>query len=196
MEIKTTSPELTALRKMLLELLLAKCPGVEIIKSMAKSYGLDQPRFKLENKECILCGLCVRVCREIIGASAIGVVKRGTDAKIDTPFHLSSDACTGCGACAAICPTGMIRLRYTKDEVEIQPFNTIVKLRQCISCGKGLASEAVVGSVGKKLGDLSRIALLCNDCKREKKSLALAKSTHKKARIYNQNHFHRTKKKA
>lgn len=182
-EIKTTSTELTALRKMLLELLLAKCPDVETVKSMAKSYGIDEPRFKLEDKECILCGLCARVCKEIIGVSAIGVVERGTDAKIDTPFHLSSDVCTGCGACAAICPTGMIRLRYTKDEVEIQPFNTIVKLRQCISCGKGLASEAVVGSVGKKLGDLHKLTLLCNDCKRERKSLALAKSTHYSRRI-------------
>ena len=68
----------------------------------------------------------------------------------------------------------MIQLKYTKDKVEIQPFNTIIKLRQCISCGKGLASEAFVGSVGQKLGDLSRIDLLCIDCKKERESLALA----------------------
>lgn len=195
MEINTTLPELTALRKMILELLLAKCPDIEIIKSMAKSYDIDKPRFKLENKECILCGLCVRVCKEIIGASAIGVVERGADAKIDTPFHLSSDICTGCGACAAICPTGMIQLRYTNDEVEIQPFNTIVKLRRCASCGSGLASEAFVSSVGKKLGDLSTLALLCNDCKKERKSLALAKSTNYAARTYDQNPIHRAKRK-
>ena len=175
-DIKTTSPELTALRKMLLELLLAKCPDVEIIKSMAKSYGIDEPRFKLENKECILCGLCVRVCKDVIGASAISIVNRGTEAKIDTPFHLSSEVCTACGACAAVCLTGMIQLKYSKDEVEIKPFNTIVKLKQCVSCGNGLASEAFVGSVSRKLGDLSELTLLCNDCKKEKKILALVKS--------------------
>jgi NADH dehydrogenase/NADH:ubiquinone oxidoreductase subunit G len=195
-DVKTTSPEVTELRKMLLELLLAKCPNVEIIKTLAKSYDVDKPRFKLENQTCIMCGLCVRVCKEIIGASAISLVGRGMDTKVDTPFHLSSEVCTGCGACAAVCPTGMIQLRYAKDEVEIQPFNTIVKLRQCISCGSGLASEAFMSSVSKKLGDLGELALLCNNCKRERGSLALANSTRYSKRIYDQNPFHIGKTKA
>lgn len=195
-EIKTTSPELTELRKIILELLLAKCPDVEIIKTLAKSYDIDKPRFKLENQTCIMCGLCIRVCKEVIGASAISLVGRGVDTKIDTPFHLSSEVCTGCGACAAICPTGMIQLRYAKDEVEIQPFNTIVKLRQCISCGNGLASEAFMSSVSKKLGGLSKLALLCDDCKKERESLALANSTRFSKRIYDQKSFHRGKTKA
>jgi heterodisulfide reductase subunit A len=173
-DVRTATPEVTDIRKMILELLLARCPDVETIKDLAKSYGIDKSRFTLENQKCILCGLCIRVCKEIIGASAISLVDRGVDARVDTPFHLSSEVCTGCGACAAVCPTGMIQLQYTKDEVEIQPFNTIVKLRQCISCGKGLASEAFVGSVSQKLGDLSKLAFLCTDCKKERESLALA----------------------
>jgi heterodisulfide reductase subunit A len=119
-DIKTASPEVVELRKMILELLLAKCPDVKIVKDLAKSYDIDKTSFKLENKTCILCGLCVRVCKEVIGASAISLIGRGVDVKIDTPFHLSSEVCTGCGACAAICPTGMIQLQYTKDKVEIQ----------------------------------------------------------------------------
>jgi len=173
-DVRTSSPEVTEIRKMILELLLAKCPDVSIIKALAKSYGIDKPRFKLENQTCILCGLCVRVCKEIIGASAISIIGRGVDVRIDTPFHVSSEVCIGCGACAAVCPTGTIQLLYTKDKVEIKPFNTIVKLRQCVSCGKGIASEALLGSVSRKLGDLSKLALLCNDCKKERESLALA----------------------
>jgi hypothetical protein len=90
----------------------------------------------------------------------------------------------------------MIQLRYAKDEAEIQPFNTIVKLRQCISCGKGLASEAFMSLVSKKLGGLSKLALLCNDCKKEKESLALANSTRYYKRIYDQKSFHGGKTKA
>lgn len=174
--VKTASREVTELRKMMLELLLARCPDVEIIKDLAKSYGIDKPRFKSENQTCVLCGLCLRVCKEIIGASAISLVGRGVDARIDTPFHLSSEVCTGCGACAAVCPTGVIQLLVTRDKVEIKPFNTIVKLKQCISCGKSLASEALLGSVSRKLGELGKLAFLCNDCKKERESLALANS--------------------
>jgi len=177
-DVKTASPEVTELRKMILELLLAKCRDVEIIKTLAKSYGIDKPRFKLEDQTCILCGLCVRVCKEVIGVSAISLVGRGVDAKIDTPFHLSSEVCIGCGACATVCPTGVIKLLYAKNKVEIQPFNTIVRSRQCISCGKDLASEAFVGFVSRKLGNLSKLALLCIDCKRERESLALANCAH------------------
>ena len=173
-DVKTASLEVTQLRKMILELLLARCPDAEIINNLAQSYDVDDPRFKPENQTCILCGLCVRVCKEIMGISAISLVGRGVDAKIDTPFHLSSEVCIGCGACAGVCPTGAIRLQYAKDEVEIQPFNTSVKLRQCVSCGKDLASEAFAGVVGKKLGSLSKSTLLCIDCKKRRESLALA----------------------
>lgn len=175
-DVRTVSPEVTEIRRMILELLLAKCPDVEIIKDLAKSYGIDKPRFKLENQTCILCGLCVRVCKEIIGANAISLIGRGVDARVDTPFHLSSEVCTGCGACAAVCPTGVIQLQITRDKVEIKPFNTIVKLKQCISCGKSLASETLLGEVRRKLGNLSKSALLCTDCKKERESLALANS--------------------
>jgi NADH dehydrogenase/NADH:ubiquinone oxidoreductase subunit G len=173
-DIRTTSPEITEIRKMILELLLAKCPDVKIIQKLAKSYDIARPRFQLGNHTCILCGLCVRVCKEVIGVSAISLVGRGVDAKIDTPFHLTSEVCIGCGACVTICPTGSIQLKYERNKVEIQPFNTVVKLRQCCACGKNLASEAFVGFVNRKLGNLSKLTFLCIDCKRERKSLALA----------------------
>jgi heterodisulfide reductase subunit A len=174
MDVKTASREVTELRKMILELLLARCSDVEMIKDLAKSYGIDKPGFRLENQTCIVCGLCLRVCKEIIGASAISLVGRGVDARVDTPFHLSSETCTACGACAAVCPTGAIQLQVMRDKVEIKPFNTVVKLKQCISCGKGLASEALLDSVSRKLGELGKLALLCNNCKKERESLALA----------------------
>ena len=177
MDIKTGSPEVIELRKTIIELLLARCPEVDVIKKLARSYGIARPRFRLDQQTCILCGLCVRVCKEIIGASAISLVNRGSDAIIDTPYHQSSEVCTGCGTCASVCPTGMIQLVHTIDRVEIRPFNTTAALQQCVSCGRGLATQAQLDSVSKRLGRLKGSVLLCVDCKKQKGSLALANST-------------------
>ncbi|MEZ4579386.1 MAG: hypothetical protein R2875_15655 [Desulfobacterales bacterium] len=53
-----------------MRLLLARCPEVPAIQKLAKSYGIDEPRFKKKTRTPILCGLCTRVC-EKMGAKAI-----------------------------------------------------------------------------------------------------------------------------
>jgi ferredoxin len=65
---------------------------------------------KRETKECILCGLCVRFCEEVVGVSAIGLSNRGTEREVSTPFKAVSDVCIGCGSCTYICPTGCIEM--------------------------------------------------------------------------------------
>ena len=109
-EVRTNSEEVIEARKMNVELLLAKCPNVEVIQNLAKDFGIEKPRFKLDDDDCILCGLCVRICEERMGVSAISLTGRGIDVKVDTPFHIHSDICMACGACAFICPTGAIKL--------------------------------------------------------------------------------------
>jgi len=109
-EVSTNSEEVIEARKMSVELLLARCPKVEVIQNLAKDFGIEKPRFKLEDDDCILCGLCVRICEERMGVSAISLAGRGINVKVDTPFHIQSDVCIACGACAFICPTGAIKL--------------------------------------------------------------------------------------
>jgi heterodisulfide reductase subunit A2 len=106
--VQTHSPQVVAARKMIMELLLARCPNVPIIKDMAREMGIVAPRFKLGDDNCILCGLCERVCDEVVGARAISFINRGIDREIATPFKIASEECIGCGACAAVCPTGAI----------------------------------------------------------------------------------------
>jgi heterodisulfide reductase subunit A len=109
MEVNTDTEAVHQGRKLIVELLLARCPNVPIIKKLAEKYGLKEPRFKKENDDCILCGLCTRIC-ERMGNNAISLTGRGVDIKVDTPFHIQTDVCMACGACASVCPTGHIKL--------------------------------------------------------------------------------------
>ncbi len=68
----------------------------------------------MEEEECILCGLCVRVCQEIAEAKAISAVNRGIKKEIAAPFHDLAETCIGCGGCAYVCPTGAIKIEDNK----------------------------------------------------------------------------------
>ncbi len=116
MEVKTDTEAVHAGRKLIVEMLLARCPEVPLLQNLAKQYGIETPRFKLENDTCILCGLCTRMC-EKMGSNAISLTGRGVEMKVDTPFHLQSDVCIACGACASVCPTGHITLEKIREVV-------------------------------------------------------------------------------
>jgi bidirectional [NiFe] hydrogenase diaphorase subunit len=107
----TSNERVMRTRRMLMELLLARCPDVQTIRRLAETMGVRASRFGHQAKErCILCGLCVRVCEEIVGVSAIGFADRGTSRQVSTPLGLASDVCIGCGSCTYICPTGCIEM--------------------------------------------------------------------------------------
>jgi heterodisulfide reductase subunit A len=96
-----------------MELLLARCPNSDVIIDLAKEMGIEKTNFKLnEDKEdkCILCGLCVNICRDVMGVDALGFANRGIKRKVATPFDEFSAVCTTCGACEKICPTDAIHV--------------------------------------------------------------------------------------
>jgi coenzyme F420-reducing hydrogenase beta subunit len=106
--VNTCSLEVADIRKMILELLLARCPHEKRLQELAGEYGIFKPRFMLEDKNCILCGLCYRVCEGLVGVSAINAQNRGVSRDVDTPYGELSEDCIACGACALVCPTESI----------------------------------------------------------------------------------------
>ena len=107
--VRTNSKRVVQARKMLVELLLAMCPSSKTIQDLASAMEVRQVRFKAEHGDCILCGLCVRMCAEQMDAQAIDFVNRGKDRKITTPFDAKSDVCRTCGGCMYICPVCELR---------------------------------------------------------------------------------------
>jgi len=119
LKVRTASSRVLRARKMILELLLASCPQSKTIQDLASAHGIRQQRFKQEYEDCILCGLCVRMCEEQMMSKAIGFRGRGENRSIGTPFDIKSDVCRLCGGCLFVCPTCQLRCTYNEPEKAI-----------------------------------------------------------------------------
>ncbi|MHC4800122.1 MAG: 2Fe-2S iron-sulfur cluster-binding protein [Planctomycetota bacterium] len=119
LKVRTASSRVLRARRMTLELLLASCPQSKTIQDLASAHGVRQQRFKQEHEDCILCGLCVRMCEEQMMAKAIGFRSRGEKRSIGTPFDLKSEDCRLCGGCIYVCPACQLRCTFTEPEKAI-----------------------------------------------------------------------------
>ncbi|PWR76327.1 2Fe-2S iron-sulfur cluster-binding protein [Methanospirillum stamsii] len=177
LEILTDTPQIIKHRNLLFELYLAEAPKSEVIKEMAAKYGVTKTRFlkkivhddPLQGK-CILCGLCVRVCEEIMGASAISFINRGPYTVINTPFYEHNPDCEGCAACAKVCPTNAIVFEDIGTNRVMQSWSdTTVPLMICPECGKPFAPQRLMEKVLTKpeSGLIEEIKDLCPECRRK-----------------------------
>ena len=157
LDVSTRSAKVIEARKLVLHLLLARCPNVKIVKELAAEYGIEKVDacLRLENEYCILCGLCVRACTEVVQAGAISFAGSGKEKKVDSPFHAIAEECIGCGSCAFVCPTGIIKVRDVDSAAEISPegenfigwqriienWNRELKFKMCKKSGNPYAPE-------------------------------------------------------
>ncbi len=109
----------------------------------------EHPFILREPNKCILCGLCVRTCAEVIGVEALGLVNRGFDAyvspSLDLPLEQTS--CVACGQCVAMCPTGALveQMPFTKPA----PWNLKQTKSICGFCGVGCSLS--IETIGDKV---------------------------------------------
>jgi heterodisulfide reductase subunit A len=112
LEVKTYSDPVMEARKVVMGLLLSRAPNVPVIKQLAAEYGVTEPPFPVAdpNEKCILCGLCVRVCNDMVKAHVLNFSQHGVDRVVGPPFMEKTRECIGCGACTIVCPTGAIEI--------------------------------------------------------------------------------------
>jgi len=117
--VRTDSNRVWSARRMMIELMLSTAPGSKVLQDLASRFGVTQVRFKPRNEECILCGLCTRICAEQMDARAIGFQQRGHKRNISTPFDMRSEVCRLCGACMYICPACQLRCQGPNAETAV-----------------------------------------------------------------------------
>ena len=86
---------------------------------MPQKYTHDENAFIERNTaKCILCGLCVRSCREVMNLSSIGLLGRGFTTDVSPAFSLPLDRtnCNNCGLCVQLCPTGSLTEKFALDK--------------------------------------------------------------------------------
>jgi heterodisulfide reductase subunit A len=119
LEIKTHSPAVMEARQVILGLILSRCPNVPLIQNLARQYGVMEPPFPTDDpdEKCILCGLCVRTCHELVKADVLNFSERGIERRVGPPFLEKTRQCIGCGACTIMCPTGAIEIVLEKNAI-------------------------------------------------------------------------------
>ncbi len=165
LKVQTHSDKVVHARRIVLELLMARAPQAKLIQDLARDHGVFETRFHIEDPEelCILCGLCVRTCKEIVGVSAISMASRTPDKQVATPFKEASEACIGCGSCAFICPTNVIP--YTEKDGVRTIWGRNFELQPCNVCGNYIAPRAQLEHWAHLTGDPVETFFVCRDCR-------------------------------
>ncbi|HNY14141.1 MAG TPA: [Fe-Fe] hydrogenase large subunit C-terminal domain-containing protein [Bacteroidales bacterium] len=182
MKIKTHSPRVITARKTIVELLLSNHPDDCLycdknlnceLQSLSEELNIRERRIRAkkirprldqsspaivrELSKCILCGRCVRVCEEVITATSLDFINRGSLTHVgpamDKDFNFSS--CIHCGQCVLVCPTGALHEKHNISEVQEYLNNPdILKVIQY----SPLVASGIAGELGiKYTRDFDRI---------------------------------------
>jgi ferredoxin len=168
-------------RKTVIELLLSRCPNVRQLQTLAQEYGVTEvpAQWARDNEYCILCGLCVRACSEVVQAHAIQFAGRGSGRMVDSPFHLPAEDCIACGSCAFVCPTGIIKIQDRERTVfcapegvaeqgparEIMNWQIEQNLKTCTACGNPVAPQAMLDKIAQAHCYQKDFFNLCPSCR-------------------------------
>ncbi len=137
-QVTTDSERIRRARRLVLELLLAKSPDAEELIEIAETLGVEVPgRFsfrKEEQNDCIMCGLCARICAEVVGAAAIDFSERGVDSRVVPFFRRRTEACIGCATCVTVCRTNYLKVDDLHARETAHVWHRQDDERRCLIC--------------------------------------------------------------
>lgn len=164
MEIRTVSEKAVEARKLAAELLYFQYPATAAVRDIAEKLGVAVKPAAKEGHDCVLCGLCVRTCRDIVGVSALTFQDRGLGRDVEaTKIEFKADKCIGCGSCSYLCPTGYVKLEDQDDKRVI--WNKVFKMATCNVCGRYFAPEDQLKYISKKAGVSLKELAICTNCR-------------------------------
>jgi formate dehydrogenase (NADP+) alpha subunit len=174
MDLLTNTPDILKARRTQLQLILIthplECPVCDAggecdLQNLVYEYGVIENPFTGEKADtltdhvshfiernvdrCVLCGMCVRICDEVVGANEISFLNRGWKTKIGTDFDRPLN-CEFCGQCMSVCPVGALNDRIFLHKARIwdlKETNTT-----CAYCGVGCTL-----TVGTRNGRILRV---------------------------------------
>jgi len=155
-DVRLDTPDVVRHRRVVLELLLAMAPRSPELQALAAEHGVTTGRLEPDEtaEDCILCGLCERVCREVVGANAIAMSARGTAKKMTTPYDAENPACIACGACVYVCPTKCIGLEEADGQRTIVRWGRTLPLAVCEQTGRAFTPRFLLEHYAQELGGL------------------------------------------
>lgn len=172
--VLTDTERVVETRKVVLDLLLARCPETPLIQSLAARYGIEKTSYvrNPQPTDCILCALCTRVC-DHIGVSAIATVNRGIGREVAPPWGEAPPDCIGCLACAEICPTSCIP--YETSDRSRTIWGKTFEMLRCSRCGKAHVTVAEADHFAGRGGVPRSYFELCDTCKRKDMAATFAR---------------------
>lgn len=165
MEVRLDTPEILEERRNVFEVLLAQAPDSQNLRLYAKKWGVEGTFLRVQEGDCILCGLCERVCREVIGVSAITFAGRGANKILSAPYDDQNPSCIGCGSCARVCPTESIKVIDTGLVREIPKIHSKHELVPCRICGRGTLTKQHAQWLAKRTNFPETDFYICEKCK-------------------------------
>lgn len=164
MVVHTRNKEIDHLRSLAMELILAahpehctSCPkygrcemqlliqymdatGARMHNRVKKLPSNENPLIVHDMLRCVLCGRCVRACKDLRGVGVLKYNKNNMETYVGTLHNklLTETDCRFCGACAEVCPTGAIR--------DIVNFNATEKYDVLLPCVAGCPAHTDIPS--------------------------------------------------
>jgi len=140
--------------------LVQMAPQSKAIRNLAEEFGID---LGPPPDGCVRCRLCIRVCKEIVGAGALKMQKREG---INYVVPIEGN-CIGCGTCANLCRTDAIMVEDRDNVRTIYIRDQIIgkhPLQRCEGCGRLYATPKFLDHLKKRIVPHPEVKIHHNYC--------------------------------